>query len=144
MTKATYNEDSIKSLDWKEHIRLRPGMYIGDTTSRGLHHLVWEIVDNSVDEALAGFCSEITIKLHADDSITVIDNGRGVPTGMHPSGLTGVEVVFTKLHAFALFAKFLSNRNRNTRVLSKLWVMSCSVHKTLLFCANRGHFAAPS
>jgi DNA gyrase subunit B len=78
-------------------------MYIGDTTARGLHHLIWEIVDNSVDEALAGYCNEITVELHGDDSITVVDNGRGVPTGMHPSGLTGVEVVYTKLHAGGKF-----------------------------------------
>lgn len=100
---TNYTADKIKILEGLEAVRKRPGMYIGDTTSRGLHHLIWEIVDNSVDEGLAGFCNEITVKLHGDDSITVMDNGRGVPTGMHPSGLTGVEVVFTKLHAGGKF-----------------------------------------
>ncbi len=103
MAGSNYTADKIRILEGLEAVRKRPGMYIGDTTARGLHHLVWEIVDNSVDEALAGHCNEITVKLHVDDSITVVDNGRGVPTGMHPSGLTGVEVVFTKLHAGGKF-----------------------------------------
>lgn len=102
-TESNYTADKIKVLEGLEAVRKRPGMYIGDTTARGLHHLIWEIVDNSVDEALAGHCNEITIKLHPNDSITVIDNGRGVPTGQHSSGISGVEVVFTKLHAGGKF-----------------------------------------
>ncbi|MGZ3692812.1 MAG: DNA topoisomerase (ATP-hydrolyzing) subunit B [Bdellovibrionota bacterium] len=100
---SNYTADKIKILEGLEAVRKRPGMYIGDTTARGLHHLIWEIVDNSVDEALAGHGKEIIVKLHGDDSITVIDHARGVPTGMHPSGLTGVEVVYTKLHAGGKF-----------------------------------------
>lgn len=100
---SNYTADKLKILEGLEAVRKRPGMYIGDTTARGLHHLIWEIVDNAVDEGLAGHCNEITVKLHGDDSITVVDNGRGVPTGMHQSGISGVEVVFTKLHAGGKF-----------------------------------------
>ena len=99
----TYDEHSIKILEGLEAVRKRPGMYIGSTDKRGMHHLVWEIVDNSIDEIINGYGNYIKILLHKDGSITVADNGRGVPIGMHESGKSTPEVIYTILHAGGKF-----------------------------------------
>ena len=101
--KNTYDADSIAVLEGLEAVRKRPGMYIGSVSTKGLNHLVYEIVDNAVDEHLAGFCNLIEVYLEKDGSATIIDNGRGVPVGMHQKGIPAARVVYTTLHAGGKF-----------------------------------------
>ena len=101
-----YSADSIQALEGMEHVRKRPSMYIGDVGSRGLHHLVYEVVDNSIDEAMAGYCTSISLEINNDSSLTVEDNGRGMPVDLHPKHKKpGVEVIMTNLHSGAKFSE---------------------------------------
>ena len=104
MAEKSYNADDLKILEGLEAVRVRPGMYIGSTGVKGLHHILWEIVDNSIDEAANGYADEITVKLWKDGSASVQDNGRGMPTDVNSKvKMSGVEIIFTKLHAGGKF-----------------------------------------